>query len=190
MPKVTAIDENDIIRDPHICGEYIIKPGMSMVKRCVDFYHEMLLKFPGKFIAANVVHKHINSLSRMVDNRSEDAARIRGWNSAARKESIKRYKRSIISLAGIGARMSTGYEDELVNSAPKVYSRAESAIKGVQLQNSIIDISKIKVTKENEPYIATFNASNAIASSSVVLKNLEALRYVAPKDETDDKKKK
>jgi hypothetical protein len=86
--------------------------------------------------------------------------------------------------------MSTGYEDELVNSAPKVYSRAESAIKGVQLQNSIIDISKIKVTKENEPYIATFNASNAIASSSVVLKNLEALRYVAPKDETDDKKKK
>ena len=187
MTRILMVSRDDTVDDPKLCGEYSFKTGMSMAKRCADFYNVMRGRLPGKYIASNIVYMFITG-NPLPGKDSDEAKKVRGYTSAANKYSEKRYGFSVVSLSGFGARMTVDDTDKVMH-AGRVYDRFAGAAEAVKGTNGIIDITRVPNTPQNAPIIARYMASQSILTNTTVIRGLDTLRYLAPQSDKADKKK-
>ena len=184
--KVLMISQDDMITDPKLCGEYTPKTGMSMAKRCADFYNVMRGRLPGKFIASNIVYMFITG-NPLPGKDSDKAKKIRGYTSAANKYSLGKHGLNIVSAKGFGARMSVDKADHVINSE-SLFNRQAAVNDAVILNNSGVDVSEVPNNAKTSQALARFMAAQAIVTNPTVIKSIATLKYLAP--QAEDKKKK
>ena len=178
MGKVLMISQDDMITDPKLCGEYTPKPGMSMAKRCADFYNVMRGRLPGKFIASNIVYMFVTG-NPLPGKDSDESKKIRGFTSAANKYSISKHGLNIVSAKGFGARMSIDMADHVINSEA-LFNRQASINDSIILNTSGIDVSEVPRNAKTSQALDKFLASQAIVTNPTVIKSIATLKYLAP----------
>jgi hypothetical protein len=160
--------------------------GDSLPERMAHAIDWASAQFPKQWVALNVLLKAVMGYAHLPTMRSKEIDGLRGRTGRTREILRVKYGRGLLVGRGLGMRGTVGSEDAMKTAVVAATQRYASMSASLSKIATLVDISEVKATAENKPWIAWWKGD--LHDKLKLLQSTDYLKRLAPPGSTEPEK--